>query len=92
MVAGCIAIEAKPLSRVRPYRSLKPPFAPGYDITGLPPMISSMYLAFFLGLFSEDSSFFFSSSFVDLGAVKYSSQSHPSILRVLAYLTIFLDF
>jgi len=51
-----------------------------------------MYLAFFLGLFSEDSSFFFSSSFVDLGAVKYSSQSHPSILRVLAYLTIFLDF
>ena len=86
MVNGLIPIAAKPEFLERPYLSLNPPFAIGYDKTGLPPIISRIYLSFTLG--APPSS---SSDFV-LPFENLSNQSQPSIFSLLAYFMTFAAF
>ena len=44
MVAGLIAVDARPQVLPLPYLNLKPPFLDGCDKTGLPAMTSPRYL------------------------------------------------
>ena len=46
MVRGCTDVDARPPVLDRPYLRRKPPSSAGYENTGLPAIILSMYFAF----------------------------------------------
>ena len=95
IVAGWIAVDARPQVLHLPYLNLNPPFLDGWERTGLPAITSPKYFAegstFASSSFSSSSSSLLSSPFTFFSTKSFKN-SHPSIFNLDTCFNIFGAF